>query len=112
MYRDYDHVALILAALLKKSGKTRLRISDKTFRIASGRRTAIRRALVEGVEGWLADFGVLLVALERGGFALVSSSALEGAPSATLVSAFPDWKSQSKLQLLTLLDLNDDEIEE
>lgn len=112
MYRSYDHVALILAALLRESGKSRLRISDKTFRKASGRPSTIRRALVEGVEGWLADFGVMLVELERGGYALVASSALEGAPSATLAKTLPNWKNMSREELMARLELVDESSEE
>lgn len=112
MYRSYDHIALILAALLKESGRTRLRISDKTFRMASGRPTAIRRALVEGVEGWLADYGVMMIELDRGGYALIATSALEGAPSTTLKRTLANWKQLTPEELIARLELDEVQGEE
>ena len=79
MYPSSESVALLLALLLKRAEKTRARISDKTLRSVSGRVT-IRDAFIADVRSWLEEVGVMMVRLERGGYALVAISALEGAP--------------------------------
>jgi hypothetical protein len=106
MYRPYNSIALVLSVLLARSGKTRIRISDKTFRIVSGR-TTIREALVSSVRGLLEDYGVLMIRLDRGGYALVASSALEGAPSFTLKTTFPEWRRTSDSEMADELGVED-----
>ncbi len=80
MYPPPRSVAVLIATLLHRTGKKRARITGKTLRYISGR-TTIRDAFKSEVRNWLDEFGVVMVSLEqRGGFALVARSALEGAP--------------------------------
>lgn len=111
MYRPYHSIALLLSVLLSRSGKTRIRISEKTFRLASGRKT-LRDALISNVKDWLEDYGVMMIRLERGGFALVASSAFEGAPSYTLSKAFPDWRKSTDATMAEELGVEDPNEEE
>ncbi|MES2130430.1 MAG: hypothetical protein V4463_24425 [Pseudomonadota bacterium] len=80
MYPSAKQVALLTAVLLKRSDKTRARVSEKTIKNLAGR-TTLRTAFVADLRKWLEDFGVLLVQLDRGGFALTSIASLEGAPT-------------------------------
>jgi hypothetical protein len=75
-------VALLIALMMHRSGKVRGRISEKTLRWVS-RRSTLRTAFMSELVTWLADLGVVAVALDRprGGYALVAISALAGAPS-------------------------------
>ena len=79
MYPDPRLVALLLAVMMSRAGKTRARISEKTIRVIASR-TILRDAFIGSVRVWLEEFGVQMVRLQRGGFALVSIDALEGAP--------------------------------
>jgi hypothetical protein len=79
MYPEPRQVALLLAVMITRAGKTRARISEKTIRVISSR-TTLRDAFVGNVRVWLEEFGVQMVRLERGGFALIAIEALEGAP--------------------------------
>jgi hypothetical protein len=79
MYPSPRQAALLIALQLKRAQKTRARVSEKTVKLICGR-TMLREAFLYDLRRWLEDFGVLLVHLERGGFALVAISALEGAP--------------------------------
>jgi hypothetical protein len=80
MYPSAKQVALLIAVLLKRAAKTRARVSEKTVKALAGR-TTLRSAFTTDLRAWLEDFGVLLVQLDRGGFALVTTAALEGAPT-------------------------------
>lgn len=82
MRRSYDETATLLALLLHRFGKTRCRVSKKTFEVIS-QRARLHRSFIELVRVGLEDLGVVLFDLERGGFALVAASALEGAPPAS-----------------------------
>lgn len=79
MYPSPKQAALLIALVLKRAGKTRARMSEKTVKLICGR-SILRDAFLHDLRRWLEDFGVLLVRLERGGFALAAISALEGAP--------------------------------
>ena len=98
MYRPYHSIALVLVVLLERSGSKRIRISDKTFKRISGRST-LRDALISNVKDWIEDYGAMMVRLDRGGFAVISISAFEGAPSATLGRLFPEWKNTSDQEM-------------
>ena len=78
MKRTMEQTALLVATLLKRSGKRRARISEKTIRVLSKRKT-LRDSFKELLRGELDDLGIHLVQLDRGGFALIAISALEGA---------------------------------
>lgn len=80
MYPSAKQVALLAAVMLKRSEKSRARVSEKTIKHLAGR-TTLRSAFTADLRAWLEDFGVLLVQLDRGGFALVAITALEGAPT-------------------------------
>lgn len=106
MYRPYHSIALVLAVLLKRSGKSRMRISDATFRLISGRAT-VRDALISNVKAWLEDYGSLMFRLERGGYAIVAISAFEGAPNQTLRNGFPDWRKATDSSMAAELGVED-----
>lgn len=110
-YPTPETVALRLAVLLKRSEKTRARVSEKTLRILAGRST-LRDSLVGSVRDALEDLGVVSVRLERGGYALVASSALEGAPIALAKKLMPEFKKLSDDDLWGELDLPDGEVNE
>lgn len=110
-YPTPETVALRLAVLLKRSEKTRARVSEKTLRILAGRST-LRDSLVGSVRDALEDLGVVSVRLERGGYALVASSALEGAPIALSKNLMPEFKKLSDDDLWGELDLPDGEVDE
>ena len=95
MYPSPQLVALRLAILLKRTGKTRTRVSRKTFELLSGRET-IRVALLTDVFKELDDLDVVAVELDRGGFGLIAASALEGAPNATASRFMPEWRDLSE----------------
>lgn len=80
MYPPAKQVALVMAVMIKRAEKTRARVSERTVKTLAGRNT-LRDAFVFELRQSLEDFGVLLVRLDRGGFALVAISALEGAPT-------------------------------
>ena len=110
-YPKADFVALNVAVLLKRSGKTRARISDKTIRLFSKRkklhdvfRIDVRRALE--------DLGVMAIPLDRGGYAVIAGSALEGAPPITAKQYMSDRKTLTEDDLWDALDLPGTEEEE
>lgn len=82
MYTSARLVAVLLATMLHRADLTRARISDRTLRIVS-RRTTLRDAFIGNVRAWLEDLGVELFSLDRGGYALVAISALDGARAIT-----------------------------
>lgn len=110
-YPSIETVALRLAVLLKRTGKTRARVSDKTLRILSGR-TTLRDAFVINMRSVLEEYGVVAVRLDRGGFALIATSALEGAPPALVKNLMPDFKRLTEEELWNELELPDDEVNE
>jgi len=110
-YAPIETVALRLAVLLKRSEKTRARVSEKTFRILSGR-TTLRDSFVVSVRNALEDLGVVSVRLDRGGFALIATSALEGATPALVKNLMPEYKKLSDDKLWSELDLPDSEADE
>jgi hypothetical protein len=110
-YSSVDTVALRLAVLLKRSEKTRARVSEKTLRILSGRST-LRDSFVVGVRNALEELSVVSVRLDRGGFALIATSALEGAPTALVKNLMPDFRKLSDDNLWNELDLPGNEVDE
>lgn len=67
--------------MLKRSGKSRARISEKTLRLISQRPKQLRLAFLLVLRSGLEELDVVLVPLDRGGFGLISLSALDGAPT-------------------------------
>lgn len=82
MRRSGEETALLTALLLKRSKLKRARISGATIRKLS-RRSQLRRVFVGRFEEHLDDLGLVLVELERGGFGIMTSGGLEGAPAIT-----------------------------
>lgn len=82
MIRTPEETALLVALLLKRSEQKRARISVATIRRLS-KRKHIRGAFVEMLDAQLDSLGVILVELDRGGFGLIPSNLLDGAPAIT-----------------------------
>jgi len=82
MKRSTERTAILVAALLRRSGQRRARISENTIRVLSKRRT-LRDAFKERLRAELDDIGIHLVQLERGGFGVIPINALDGAPAIT-----------------------------
>jgi hypothetical protein len=78
-YREPETVAVLIATLLRRSGKTRGRMSEKTLKLIARRRN-LRGAFEAQLVDWLNYYDVWLIPLDRGGWALLAKSALEGAP--------------------------------
>jgi hypothetical protein len=108
MYPTATKTALLLAVLLKRSGKTRARVSEKTIKLLSGR-VRLRGAFIVDVSAKLEDFGVLAVEADRGGFGLVSIPALEGATAITAKALLPGWRQLSEEDLFFELGVQADE---
>ncbi len=88
-YREPETVAILIAAMLRRSGRTRGRISDKTLKLIAERKN-LRGAFEAQLINWLNYYDVWLVPLDRGGWALVAKSALEGAPPLTAANHLGD----------------------
>ncbi len=82
MNRTAEETALLIALLLKRSNQKRARISIPTIRRLAKRRH-IRGAFIEMLTLHLGDLGVVLVELDRGGYGLIPSDILNGAPAIT-----------------------------
>ena len=82
MMRSSRESALLIALLFKRSAKTRARVSVVTVKKLSQRKH-LRTAFTEQLIDELDDLGIILIELERGGFGLISSTALNGAPTIT-----------------------------
>jgi hypothetical protein len=93
--RTAEETAVLLAYLLKRSGETRVRVTEKTVRRVS-QRTYIRNAFVNMVVQHLDDLGLVMTELERGGYAVVRASIFEGAPVVTAKSLLQDVLKELK----------------
>lgn len=111
MYVTATRTALLLALLLKRSGKTRIRATEKTIKLLSGR-IRLRGVFIVEVITRLGDFGVLAVDSDRGGFSLVSISALDGAPVATAKAFLPDFRQLSDEEVFSELGIQVDDGDE
>jgi len=87
--RTAEESAILLAYLLKRSGETRVRVSEKTIRKVA-QRSYIRTAFVDMLSLHLEDLGLNIMQLERGGYGLIRASVLEGAPTVTAKSLLQD----------------------
>ena len=77
-----EETAKLVALLLKRTEKKRARISRKTLLRLSKRRI-IRTVFLDLLKANLENWGLILIELERGGYGMIPSSALEGAPPIT-----------------------------
>src|SRR5258708_3336893 len=89
MKSSAEQTAVLVATLLKRSERRRARVSDKTIRVLSRRRT-LRDAFKERLRAELDDIGIHLVELERGGFGIIPINALDGAPAITAKKYMPE----------------------
>lgn len=78
--RTSYETALLLALLLKRSGKSRARVSELTVKKLSGR-TLLREIFLSSVKCELEELDVGMSRLYRGGFSLISNASLENAPA-------------------------------
>ncbi|EPH2244957.1 hypothetical protein L3216_000939, partial [Acinetobacter baumannii] len=105
-----ERVAYLLALMLKRSNKTKGRISEKTLRIISGRqrlRGAFHISLYEN----LASLGLEIIELDRGGFALFYRSILEGVPVLRAKDLIPR-EERASLSLEDIIKEFDDEADD
>jgi len=89
MKPNAEQTAVLVASLLHRSQERRARISERTIRILSRRRT-LRDAFKDRLRAELDDLGIHLVQLERGGFGVIPINALDGARSITAKKYMPD----------------------
>ena len=106
MFQSSAIIALRISVLLKLSGKTRGRISNKTLLLITGR-SQLKIGLINQIRDALDDYNLTLVQINSGGFAVISNSALDGAPPLTLKSLLPDYKKLNEQELLKILDPSD-----
>ena len=90
-----EEAALLIALLFKRAGQKRARISNATIRRLS-RRSRIRGAFIDMLVPHLDDLGITMVELDRGGYGLIPSTALDGAPAITAKKHLPDELKQLK----------------
>lgn len=89
MKPNAEQTAVLLASLLHRSEERRARVSERTVRILSRRRT-LRDAFKDRLRAELDDLGIHLVQLERGGFGVIPITALDGARAITAKKYLPD----------------------
>jgi hypothetical protein len=82
MTRTVEDTAILVKLLLVRSDQKRARISEKTIKLVA-RRQRLKAGFIRELQSKLDDHGLLLVELSTGGYGLVTSSALEGAPTIT-----------------------------
>lgn len=80
MQRTAEQTAILLALLFKRANVKRARISERTIRVVSKRRS-LRVAFLDRLREELDDLGLHIIELGRGGFGLIPISALDGAAS-------------------------------
>ena len=77
--RTPDDTALLLAYMLKLSAENRVRFSEKTLRLVSGRKRLHLKFVTDVVER-LEDWDIMMTDLPRGGYAIIKSAVFEDAP--------------------------------
>lgn len=87
--RTRQETAILLAVLFRRSGLARVRVSETTIRLLSDRRL-LKSSFIADVNDRLADYGIYLIELDTGGYALISAKSLEGAKTATVKRLMPD----------------------
>ena len=107
-----ERVAYLLALMLKRSNKTKGRISEKTLRIISGRQR-LRGAFHINLYENLANLGLEIVELDRGGYALYHRSIMEGVPVLTAKNLIPREEriSLSLEEIIKELDDENDDLD-
>lgn len=79
MRRSPNETAILLALMLHRSGKSRARVSKRTLEVIS-KRERIHASFVGLIRSALDDLDVVLLESNRGGYAMVTREALDGAP--------------------------------
>ena len=97
MYRTAEQTAVLVALVFKRSAAKRARVSERTIRVLSKRRS-LRVAFIESLNRALDDLGVHMIELERGGFGLIPVSALDGAQAILARQFIADDLKALKLQ--------------
>lgn len=77
--RTAEETALLVALLFQRSGLKRARVTAKTIRLL-GKRKRVRNAFVELLDEYLDGYGLVMIELDRGGYGILPTSALDGAP--------------------------------
>src|SRR5690348_3270095 len=81
--RSATETAILVATIVKLRAKAkRARISTSTLKVLGGR-DRLRSAFVAEVGTALGDFGLSLIELDVGGYAVIETKALEAAPALT-----------------------------
>lgn len=78
MGRTAEQTAILIALLFKRANTKRARVSERTIRILS-KRKSLRVAFLDRLNSALDDLGIHMIELDRGGFGLIPISALDGA---------------------------------
>jgi len=93
--RNPFQTAILLAILLSRSKKTRIKFSKRTLEILS-KRERIHPIFVNRVRDELDDLDVIMLETNRGGYALISRQALDGAHSMTSKHLLNDLRALRK----------------
>ena len=80
MKRTAEETAILVALLQKRARVKRARISEKTIRVLSKRRT-LRTVFLDRLSKELDELGIHMVEIDRGGFGIIPIRALDGAPA-------------------------------
>lgn len=80
--RTAHETAILLAAILNRSGQSRARVSAKTIKVIAIRKN-LRSAFVVDVISELAEFGWILFDISSGGYGAVQAKTLEAAKPVT-----------------------------
>jgi len=89
MQRTVEHTAILVARLFKRANAKRARVSERTIRVLS-KRKSLRVAFLDSLNKALDDLGIHMIELERGGFGLIPISALDGAQAILAKSYISD----------------------
>lgn len=87
--RTAEQTALLIALLFQRSEQRQARLDTGTIRCLSKRRH-IRSAFVKTLTLQLDRLGLILMELDGGGFGLLASSTLAGAPTVTIEAYLAD----------------------
>ena len=80
--RTAEDTALLVKLLLLRSDQKRARIREKTIRLLA-RRQRLKAGFVRELQDRMDDAGLILVELSSGGYGLITSASLDGAPTVT-----------------------------
>ena len=90
-----SETALLIALMLKNSGRRRARLTSRTVKKLSGR-DYLKASFVRHLQEELDNLGFVLPELAQGGFGLLPVGALEGAPRITAAIHMDEYLTQMK----------------